>query len=162
MLSVLTMTLAAASCSQSPSSVPVLRRAVGQKVYDESADARADLGKAVTRARLERKRLLVVFGGNWCSDCIALDRRLHEPPAASIMDASYILVHVDIGQGDKNKDVVKQCGVSLAKGVPAVAVLDSDGSVLYSARDGEFEPAQRLKPQVFVDFLNEWKSAAPR
>jgi hypothetical protein len=41
-------------------------------------------------------------------------------------------------------------------------VLESDGSLLYSQRNGEFEPARRLDPQVFVNFLNKWKPAVRR
>jgi thiol:disulfide interchange protein len=139
---------------------PDVRQAVAPPAYDESADAKADLAKALAQATREHKRVLVVFGGNWCGDCIALNKRLHEEPAVSVMNAGFVLVHVDIGHGAKNKDLVEQCRVTLEKGVPAVAVLESDGTVLYSARNGEFEPARRLGPQVFVDFLNTWKPRA--
>jgi hypothetical protein len=40
--------------------------APGRKaLYDESADARADIAKAVADGQRDQKRLLLVFGANW-------------------------------------------------------------------------------------------------
>lgn len=128
-----------------------------RRVYDEAANAKEDIVHAIARAGAEHKRVILVFGGNWCRDCLALDTRFREPPAAGIIDANYIVVHVDAGRDNKNADVAAKHGVALDKGVPAVAVLESNGSLLYSQRNGEFEPAARMDPQVFVDFLNRWK-----
>jgi thiol:disulfide interchange protein len=128
-------------------------------VYDESADARAEIAKAITQAQHDHKRILLVFGGNWCGDCLALDARFHESPSDSIIKAGFLVIHVDIGHMDKNVDLADKYGIPLNKGVPAVAVLESDGRLLYSQRNGEFEPARRLEPGAFVDFLNRWKRA---
>jgi hypothetical protein len=67
------------------------------------------------------------------------------------------VIHVDIGHANKNLDLVEKCGIPLNKGVPAVAVLESDGTLLYSQKNGEFEPARRLDAPVFVEFLERWK-----
>jgi thiol-disulfide isomerase/thioredoxin len=152
------------ACSQTP---PAARPASARQtpikqVYDEAADAKADISRAVSQAQRDHRRLLLVFGANWCGDCRTLDTRFHEPPAASIIDASFIVIHVDIGRADKNLDLAKKYGIPLKKGVPAVAVLESDGSLLYSQRNGEFEPARRMDPQVFIDFLNQWKPLVSR
>ena len=42
-------------------------------VYDTEADAAADIAAAVERAKKEHKRVLVVYGGNWCGWCVKLD-----------------------------------------------------------------------------------------
>ena len=34
-------------------------------LYDESADARADIAKAVAYGQRDHKRIILVFGGNW-------------------------------------------------------------------------------------------------
>ena len=40
--------------------------APGRKpLYDESADARADIAKAVADAQRDHKRILLMFGANW-------------------------------------------------------------------------------------------------
>jgi thiol-disulfide isomerase/thioredoxin len=151
-VSALLLSLAAAGHAQTPAPV--------RQPYDDAADAKAEIAKAVSRAQRDHRRLLLVFGGNWCGDCLALDRSFHEAPAAGIIEAGFIVVHVSIGRFDLNKDVAGKYQIPLEKGVPAVAVLDSDGTLLYSQRNGEFEPAGRMEPQVFIDFLNKWKPRA--
>jgi protein disulfide-isomerase len=40
--------------------------APGRKaLYDESADAHADIAKAVAQGQRDHKRILLVFGANW-------------------------------------------------------------------------------------------------
>ena len=70
----------------------------------------------------------------------------------------YEVVHVDIGDdGKKNADVAKEFQVPLNKGVPALAVVDSDGKLIVSQKNGEFENARALTPEALLEFLNKWK-----
>ena len=46
---------------------------------------------------------------------------------------------MDIGEGDKNQDLMKEYEVPPERGIPAAAVLDSEGKLLYSQKHGEFE-----------------------
>ena len=41
-----------------------------------------------------------------------------------------------------------------------LAVLDSDGTVVYSQKNGEFEDARSMTPEALLEFLNKWKPAA--
>jgi desulfoferrodoxin (superoxide reductase-like protein) len=71
------------------------------------------------------------------------------------------LVHVDIGpDGKKNADVAEQFDVSLDKGVPVMAVVEADGKVVVSMKNGEVEDARGLSPEYLADFLNKWKQQA--
>jgi thioredoxin 1 len=47
--------------------------------------------------------------------------------------------------------------VPLKKGVPALAVLDANGNVLFSQRSGEFESMRGMDPASVTAFLNQWK-----
>ena len=42
---------------------------------------------------------------------------------------------------------MEQYQVPMKKGIPAIAVLDSDGKLLYSQKGGEFEKARALAPE---------------
>jgi len=95
-------------------------------LYPADVDANHEIQKALKRALAEKKRALLVFGANWCYDCHVLDRALHEGPAGEIINSSFLVVHVDIGEGEKNPELVKTYKIPLGKGVPAVAVLESD------------------------------------
>lgn len=131
-------------------------------LYPASADAKAEIAEAVHRATGAHKRVLIVFGGNWCYDCHVLDEAFHSAEISPTLEKSFELVDVDIGQMDKNLDVAKQYDVLLDRGVPAIAVLESDGKLLFSQKRGEFEAARSMAPEDILDFLNKWKPAASK
>ena len=126
-------------------------------IYNESADARAEIKEALQRAAAEHKRVIVVFGANWCHDCHVLDKAFHSPDLAPILAANYEVVHVDIGKGEKNRDLMTKYEVPMKRGIPGLAVLDPDGRLVYSQKNGEFENARALAPEDFQGFLNKWK-----
>jgi thioredoxin 1 len=126
-------------------------------LYPASADARAEIKEAEEKAAAGHKRVLLVFGANWCFDCHVLDLAFHRPDFAGAM-AGYEVVHVDIGDdGKKNADVAAQYDTPLDKGVPVLAVIESDGKVVVSQKNGEFEDARSLTPEALLAFLNQWK-----
>ena len=131
--------------------------AVKKDLYPADADAKKEINNALARTAIEKKRVLLIFGGNWCYDCHVLDRALHDGAVGAIVKESFLLVHVDIGEADKNLDLAKQYKIPLEKGVPAVAILASDGKLLYSSGDGEFEAARSMMKKDLVAFLNHWK-----
>lgn len=128
-------------------------------LYPANADAKKEIEGALTFAANENKRVMLIFGGNWCYDCHVLDQALHEGEAAKIVKESFLLVHVDIGEGNKNLDLVKKYETTLDFGVPTVVLLNGAGHVIYSSTKGEFEPARKMMKKDLVAFLNEWKSA---
>lgn len=126
-------------------------------LYPANADAGKEIENALKAAAHENKRVMLIFGGNWCYDCHVLDRALHEGEAGKIARESFLLVHLDIGEGDKNLDLVKKYETTLDKGVPTVVLLDRAGRVIYSSTNGEFEAARRMMKKDLVAFLNQWK-----
>jgi hypothetical protein len=129
----------------------------GKELYPPSADAKKEIEEALSVATTEKKRVLLVFGANWCYDCHVLDQALHKDEAGKIVSEHFLLVHVDIGEGEKNLDLVKLYKVPLDRGVPAVAILDNDGQLLYSSGQGEFEAARRMMKKDLVAFLKKWQ-----
>jgi len=55
--------------------------------------------------------------------------------------------------------LAEQFQVPLDKGVPALAVLESDGKLIVSQKNGEFENARAMTPEVLLEFLTKWKLA---
>ncbi len=134
-------------------------------INNESADARVEIKEALQKAAAEHKRVIVVFGANWCYDCHVLDKAFHSPDLAPILAANYEVVHVDIGGGEKNHDLKNQdlmmkYDVPMKRGIPGLAVLDPDGKLVYSQKNGEFENARALTAEDFLAFLNKWKPRA--
>ena len=135
----------------------VSARSAGREIYPEPAQAKADLAAALKTAASAHKRVLLDFGGNWCPDCIVLDRYFHNPANLAILEANFVLVHVNIGKMDANLEIAEKYNVPLDKGVPALAVLDEKGKLLYSQRSGEFEAMRRLQSSAVTQFLVQWK-----
>jgi thioredoxin-related protein len=134
--------------------------AFNPKLYDPDANAKAEIAKAISEAGREHKRILLVFGANWCPDCHALDYRFHQEPAKTLVESNFIVVHVDTGEEGryaKNADLADQYQIPLKKGIPAIAVLSERGQLLSSQKNGQFSSARRLDPQQIVEFLNQWK-----
>lgn len=129
-------------------------------LYPANADANKEIDEALKVAASNNKRVMLIFGANWCYDCHVLDQALHEGEAAKIFKDHFLLVHVNIGEGDKNLDLVKNYETTLDFGVPTVVLLNGSGRVIYSSTKGEFEPARRMMKKDLIAFLNEWKSAA--
>jgi thioredoxin-related protein len=146
-----------------PSSASAARPQALQKkdLYPASADAKKEIDEALHSASPAHKRVLVVFGANWCFDCHVLDEAFHSPEIAPTLEKYFVVVHVDIGQANKNLDLAQKYGVPLNRGIPAIAVLDSAGKLLFSQKHGEFEAARSLATADILTFLNKWKPASP-
>ncbi|MEO7742761.1 MAG: thioredoxin family protein [Usitatibacter sp.] len=128
-------------------------------VYPDVASARADVDAALAQAAKGGKRVLVDFGGNWCGDCKVLDANLRRAENAALLDKHYVLVHVNVGDKgiDNNFDIAERYGIPLKKGVPALAVLENDGRLVYSQKNGEFESMRTLDPKSVQEFLDRWR-----
>jgi thiol:disulfide interchange protein len=126
-------------------------------IYPDPAQARADLATALKTAAATHKRILLDFGGNWCADCHVLDLYFHDARNRPILDASFVLVHVNVGTMDRNLDIARRYGVPVEKGVPALAVLSENGRLLYSQKSGEFEAMRNMQSSAVTGFLEQWR-----
>jgi thioredoxin 1 len=129
-----------------------------KELYPANVDAHAEIKEAEERAAKGHKRLLLVFGANWCFDCHVLDLAFQRPELAPIVAANYEVVHIDLGpEEEKNSDLVREYEIPLNKGIPALAVAESGGKLVVSQKNGEFEDARALTPEALAEFLNKWK-----
>jgi thiol:disulfide interchange protein len=132
--------------------------AVKKHLYSAEADPKAEIASALKQASLEHKRVILDFGGDWCGDCQVLDIYFHQTPNLELLDKNFLLVHIDIGNFDKNLDIPEKYNVPLNKGVPALAVLDANGKLLYSQQAAEFGDMRYMYSTSVTDFLNHWKA----
>jgi thioredoxin 1 len=129
-------------------------------IYPDPGMAKTDLAAALQSAAANHRRIIVDFGGNWCPDCHVLDGYFHDAANRPLLEADFLLVHVNIGRLDQNLDLAERYQIPLNKGVPALAVLDSDGKLLYSQRTGEFEAMRRMQSGAVTAFLTQWRPVA--
>jgi thioredoxin 1 len=127
------------------------------QLYPDPEEAPSEIATALAAAAKDHKRVLLVFGGNWCYDCHVLDAAFHSKEIAPLVNENYHVVHVSVGNYDKNLDLTKKYEIPLEKGVPSLAVLDPDGKLIVSQKKGEFESTTRIGPEDVVQFLKQWK-----
>ncbi|MGA2083937.1 MAG: thioredoxin family protein [Terracidiphilus sp.] len=132
-------------------------RSASRDIYPDPAQAKADIAAALKTAAATHKRILLDFGGNWCGDCLVLDLYFHDPANRPILEANFVLVHVNIGHMDANLDIAEKYQIPLRRGVPALAVLSEKGTLLYSQKGGEFEAMRNMESSAVTSFLVQWK-----
>jgi thioredoxin 1 len=126
-------------------------------IYPEPGQAAGDLKAALTQAAAQHKHVIVDFGGNWCTDCIVLDHYFHDDNNKPLLESNYVLVHINVEHMNQNEDIAARYQVPLHKGVPALAVLDENGTLLYSQKTGEFESMRHMETTSVTEFLLQWK-----
>lgn len=137
-------------------------------IYDKSADASVQVDQATEVARRENKRILVMFGGDWCGWC----HKLHELFASDaevrkILSYEYVLVMVDT-EAPNAVALLGKCKAALTKeelqkgvGYPFLSVLDAEGKVVTAQRTDPLEEGDHHQPGRVKEFLSRW-TVAPK
>jgi thiol:disulfide interchange protein len=137
---------------------------MGPDVYDVHADGKAQVAAAVARATAEHKRVLLVFGANWCIWCHRLHATLeNDPDVSKALRRDFVLVDVDVNTRngvDRNADVNTRYGNPTAHGIPVLVVLDSSGKQLTTKDSGELEEGAGHSPAKILAFLSSWAPPA--
>jgi len=131
--------------------------AIDQPPYDEKADAHQQIAAAISEASKAHKNVILVFGANWCPDCRALDAQMHKGELAALLAKSFEVVKVDLGRFDKNQDVPEKYQVPINHGIPALAVLNPRGKLLYAMDQGQFADARHMSYESIKEFFVKWE-----
>lgn len=135
-----------------------------EDIYDESAIAEEDISTALEMANTENRRVLLVYGGNWCGWCHALHRLFASNTGIrKKLQYEYEVVMVDIGNFDKNMEIAQRFGADLKKtGVPFLTVLDRDGNLVVNQETGSLEEGNSHSPDAVMAFLTAWQATPLR
>ena len=137
---------------------------MGGDVYDVHADGSAQVEASLATATAEHKRVILVFGANWCIWC----HRLHatftsDPAVAKALAQGFVVDYIDVNtrKGEKrNADVNTRYGNPIQNGIPVLVVLGSDGKLLTTKDSGELEEGEGHSPAKIVAFLALWAPPA--
>ena len=135
-------------------------RSAEPDIYPPPDRAKTDLAAALASSAATHKRVILDFGGNWCPDCHVLDRYFHDSTNQPLLEANFVLVHVNVGRMSENLDIAERYQIPLRKGVPALAVLGEHGELLFSQKTGEFEAMRGMQSSAVTDFLRRWKPSS--
>ena len=136
-------------------------------IYDKSADAKVQVARAVERAKHDDKRILLMFGGDWCGWC----HKLHglfktNREVAQVLYNEYVLVTVDTAAPNA-AELLATCKAALSQdelkhgfGYPFLAVLDADGKVVKAQQTDVLEEGDHHDPKKVAEFLDKWQVPA--
>jgi hypothetical protein len=160
---------------QTPPATQVQRpAAVPRKIYNETADAKAQIAAALKAAAEDDIRVLINWGANDDENCTKFQQAFYGgvPPVTPALQqirqklsVEYRLVTVDVGHLDKNQDLAQAYRTSLTAGaLPYLTILDKNGKVLaqQSSRDFAAEPGgtAAFDPEKIVVFLAKYQAPA--
>ena len=135
------------------------------RIYNETADAKAAIDAAVKSAALDEIRVLINWGANDNERSVKFAALRSTRELGSFFTDEYKVVPVNVGHGDRNLDVARQYGATIAPdSLPALTILDHTGKVLAqgAARDllSDTDPAA-FDPTKVAAFLAKYQSPAP-
>ncbi|WP_397570341.1 thioredoxin family protein [Schlesneria sp. T3-172] len=124
-------------------------------IYDETADAKELIAKAIRRAQRDDKQVIIEWGGNWCGWCYLLhDCFTKVPEVAKIVNEEYELVLVD---SNSNEKLMKEyTGDHSVQGFPHLTIVDQEGKVLTNQDTEPLEQGRGHDPALVTAFLSKW------
>jgi thioredoxin 1 len=123
------------------------------KPYDENADAKVEIKQALTQAATNQLPIILVFGANWCPDCLVLDSAMEKGTSASLLARDFKIVKIDVGRMNKNLELAYSYGVPVTNGIPAVAIISARNEVLYATKEGELSNARKMGESGIYEFF---------
>ena len=123
------------SCSAYPdynkySNVPTQKSDNMYTPYNETDDAKTEINYLLDIIKNEQKYGLIVFGANWCHDSRSFAATLNSIRFEKLLKNNYEILYVDVGDKDKNINLIRKYGVQGEFGTPTVFVINSNGRVL--------------------------------
>jgi thioredoxin-related protein len=129
-------------------------------IFDTKADGEKQIADALKIASRDNKRVLLMFGANWCPWCHQLHKLLKtDGRVAAKLQESYelVLIDVDTVDGKKhNEKIDAKYGNPMKLGLPALVVLDAEGKQLTTQPTDFFEVEDHHDPEKVLAFLDKW------
>jgi len=124
--------------------------------YDAGRDAAADIKAALALSATDHRTVLLDFGANWCPDCKVLDKLFRSDQVAPVLHSDYRVVAVDVGKFDHNLELTARYVDLSTSGIPALVVLNPDGTVRTASNDGAFSNARAMTASTVAAYLKRW------
>ena len=98
--------------------------------YNELGKAESKINSLIEIIKAQQKYGLIVFGANWCHDSRSFAATLNSIRFEKLLKNNYEILYVDVGDKDKNINLIRKYGVQGEFGTPTVFVINSNGRVL--------------------------------
>ncbi len=133
-------------------------------LFDASRDAMADVDAALVAARASGKHVLLILGGDWCHDSIALTDVMATTRTEAMLAARYeiVRVHVPFSARERTLPVAQRFGIATVEGTPTVLILRPDGTVTNREDAPRWRNAASRKPAAIHRALERAAPAVGR
>ena len=132
------------------------------KLYNPKADAAKDVAQALSKAKKEKKQVLLQIGGNWCVNCYRLNSQLKtDAVLKQLLENNYVVYHLNYSPENKNLSYLKKLGYPQRFGFPVLVVLDGETGILIHTQDvGLLEKGNGYDVGKIKMFLKGWARGA--
>lgn len=126
-------------------------------IYDKNDDAKVQLAAASTRAERSNKRVLLMFGGDWCGWCHKLhDLFAQNAEIRRLLSYEYELVMIDTN-APHAPELLEECSKGqTGVAFPFLAVMDAGGKLLVGQKTDPLEQGDHHDPKKVKEFLARW------
>lgn len=137
---------------------------MGPDIFDRRVAGEELVSRAIAEAQRDDKRILLLFGANWCPWCRRLHKDLTEDRRVrAVLSKRFVLVFVDANTRNdpkRNAALLERYGnPTLQFGLPVFVVLDRDGKQLATRETASLAAdTDAVEVERILAFLNEWAS----
>jgi len=126
-------------------------------VFDEKTSGRTLVSDGLARAKAENKKVVLLFGANWCPYCRQLHALFESNPAVSeIVERSFVVVPIDVGTSSRNRntDLIDRYDSNVfTDGTPSVVIIDASGKRLAPTKDNPWSAKNAIEEKRVIAFL---------
>jgi len=127
------------------------------KLYNPKANASKDIELLISKAKKEKKHILIQAGGNWCSWCIKFNKFTAEDKQMdSVIQKNYLVYHLNYSPENKNPAIFAKYQFPQRFGFPVFIILDSNGKQIHTQNSVYLEEGKGYNKERILDFLNSW------
>ena len=131
-----------------------------KRVYDENADAMAQIDSALVEASTSHRYVICQVGGNWCKWCLRFaDFISTDSEISEFIDRNYVYLHINSSsrRGENNNvSAVRRLGNPVRFGLPVIIVLDAHGNILHTQDSSYLEDGEGYDKAKVMRFLKNW------
>lgn len=155
-LASLALTVFFTGCQTSPTAESTSN---ANRVFDEHTSGKMLVNAAMDQARAENKKVILLFGANWCPYC----RQLHalfenDPEVHALVEKEFVVVPIDVGTSTHNRNlnlIDKYQSNVFTDGTPSVVIINADGKRLAPTDDNPWSAKNPIETGRVLGFLKK-------
>ena len=130
-------------------------------LYNPNANAEKEIAVAVTKAKTQKKFVMLIAGGNWCSWCKLFNKTVTEDKQLdSLLNANFIVYHLNYSDENKNEKVFSKYAYPQRFGFPVFIILDEKGNRIHTQNSEYLEEGKGYNKKKVTEFFQAWSPGA--